>query len=116
MGSIVHKISRADSYLPGQPRDLCERKVIAADPMAVLAPGMHWSDAKLLTRSPPRSLASHADLAPSAPRPGQDTNLGHPSRIGDRLHYRDGSITGMDGQAIASPAPQSYKPLTRILK
>ena len=108
------KISRADSYLPGQPRDLCDRKVIPADPMAVLAPGKAF-DVALLTRSPVRSLASHADLAIPAPRPGQDTNLGHPSRIGDELHYRDGSVTDMQGSAVKPTlGGAKYKPLTRI--
>lgn len=112
----MHKLSRPDSYLPGQPRDLCKRKVIPADPLAVLASGMHPHDAALLTRSPVH-LASHADLATPAPRPGQDTNLGHPSRIGDRLHYRDGSVTDMQGSAVKPTlGGAKYKPLTRILK
>ena len=96
----MHKLSRADSYLPHH-EPAPKGKPKPADPMAVLAPGKAF-DVALLTRSPVRSLASHADLAPPAPRPGQDTNLGHPSRIGDRLHYRSGLVTDLAGDVVPS--------------
>jgi len=44
-------------------------------------------------------------------RPGADTCLDLPSRIGDRLHYRDGRITSMDGSEIQrARTEQTYKP------
>ena len=49
-------------------------------------------DPRLLTRSPPHCIASEADLKPAPPRPGSLHALDCPSRIGDRLHYRDGRI------------------------
>ena len=106
----MHKLSRADSYLPHH-EPAPKGKPKPADPMAVLAPGKAF-DVSLLTTSPVHRLASHADLAIPAPRPGQDTNLGHPSRIGDELHYRDGSVTDLDGQFISSRAHalHPYKP------
>lgn len=112
------KLNRQPNHIGPRDRDRYSTSVPAADPLAVLDPEMPKRDAALLTRSPVRSLASHADLAPPAPRQGQDTNLGHPSRIGDRLHYRDGTVTDLDSQFVSSRAHalQPYKPLTMILK
>jgi len=50
-----------------------------------------------------RSLASAADLAPPALRPGSEDFLACPSRIGQRLHYRDGRVTDLQGNSIFSP-------------
>ena len=33
-------------------------------------------------------------------RPGAQDALAHPSRIGDRLHYRDGRVTDLKGTPI----------------
>lgn len=112
------KMTRGAGHLLSRDlRDRYSTRVPDADPLAVLDPEMPKKDAALLTRSPVHTIASHADLAPPAPRPGQDTNLGHPSRIGDRLHYRDGSVTDMQGSAVKpTPGGAKYKPLTRILK
>ena len=60
-------------------------------------------DPALLTRSPIRSIASAADLAPPAQRPGAEDALAYPSRIGSRLHYRDGRVTDLGGNPIFSP-------------
>lgn len=59
-------------------------------------------DAALLTCSPSRRAASAADLAPQAPRRGSQAALALPSRMGDRLHYRDGRITRLDGTLITT--------------
>lgn len=77
---------------------------------AVLAPGIEHGEhrahaAALLTRSPARTLASHADLAEPPIRPEGQLNLAWPSRVGQRLHYRDGRVTEMDGtQVRADPS------------
>ena len=70
-------------------------------PGEIIAPGC--GDPRLLTRSPVRGLASAADLAPPALRPGAQDALAHPSRIGDRLHHRDGRVTDLGGNPIFSP-------------
>jgi hypothetical protein len=49
-------------------------------------------DPRLLTRSPPHCIARVADLKLAPARPGSLAALDCPSRIGDRLHYRDGRI------------------------
>lgn len=61
----------------------------------------------LLTRSPVRSLASAADLAPQPPRPGSQQGLASPSRIGSRLHHRDGRVTDLHGTSFASNSSES---------
>ena len=76
--------------------DPADRKLPAlAD---LIEPGC--GDPRLLTRSPVRSLASAADLAPPALRPGSDDFLTCPSRIGQRLHHRDGRVTDLQGNPI----------------
>lgn len=67
-------------------------------PDEVIAPGA--GPISLLTQSPARMRTSATDTAPPADRPGQDNNLGYPSRHGDRLHYRSGLITDMAGNPI----------------
>ena len=54
----------------------------------------------LLTAGQRRNAASLADLAPPPMRPGTQEALELTSRIGDRLHYRDGRITRMDGTVV----------------
>jgi hypothetical protein len=76
--------------------DPADRKL--PHPAEIIAPGC--GDPALLTRSPIRSIASAADLAPPAQRPGAQDALAHPSRIGDRLHYRDGRVTDLQGNPI----------------
>jgi hypothetical protein len=71
---------------------------------ALEAIAAHAGDPTLLTRSPSRGRASAADLAPQAPRPGSLRGLDCPSRIGNRLHHRDGRITDMNGVLIPTPA------------
>jgi hypothetical protein len=61
----------------------------------MIAPGAGTAD--LLTRSPARNKASAADLADQTPRPGSLQGLGYPSRIGNRLHWRDGRVTDLHG-------------------
>lgn len=64
-----------------------------------------------LTRSPTRAIASSADLAEPPIRPGGQLCLAHPSRVGDRLHYRDGRVTELDGTLISTSARgQTYHP------
>lgn len=72
---------------------------VASDPFGYPASGVR------------RAAASAADLAPPPMRPGAEACLELPSRIGDRLHYRDGHITRMDGSEIQrARTEQTYKP------
>ena len=64
----------------------------------LIAPGCGNPD--LLTRSPAHRPASPADLAPPAERPHAQDAQRFPSRVGNRLHYRDGTVTDMAGKAI----------------
>lgn len=66
----------------------------------MIAPGAGSAD--LLTRSPARNKASAADLAPQAARPGSLQGLDCPSRIGSRLHHRDGRVTDLHGTPCPS--------------
>jgi hypothetical protein len=68
------------------------------DQRAALVP--HFDHADLLTRSPPRNAASQADLAPQPVRPGAVVASYLPSRIGNRLRWRDGRVTDLDGKPI----------------
>lgn len=63
-------------------------------------PAVNPADTCLLTTRQRNRAASAADLAPAAPRPGSHAALSTPSRIGNRLHYRDGRITTMDGTTL----------------
>lgn len=76
-------------------------------PHEMLARGVFGADGadsaimvQKLTSSPRRLTAGSADNAP-AHRRGQDDNLAHPSRVGERLHWRDGRVTGLAGRARA---------------
>lgn len=60
------------------------------------APGI---DPAQLTSSPAK-LSSAADNRPQPIRPGADNGLGLPSRMGDRLHYRNGLVTDLDGNVL----------------
>lgn len=57
-----------------------------------------------LTRSPVRLASSSADLAPPPMPPGAEACLALPSRIGDRLHHRDGRVTDLQGRPLPSSA------------
>lgn len=50
----------------------------------------------------PRKSMSHTERQPAAMRPGSQAALLCPSRIGDRLHHRDGRVTDMQGQPITT--------------
>ena len=80
--------------------DLDDRR--RADPAGALCAHTGAIDGglRLLTSSATRRAASAADLAPPALRPGSEDFLAHPSRIGDRLHYRDGRVTDLQGNPI----------------
>ena len=118
------KVKRLRDY---KPDESYHDRVIAKDKPAIkTARDMiepNCGDPKLLTRSPLRSMASRADLAPPAERPGQDAALHRPSKYGNRLHWRDGRITDLHGQLLTdeqghplnTAAPAGYKPLTRSL-
>lgn len=67
-------------------------------PAEIIDPGA--GDPRLLTRSPVRSIASAADLAPPPPRRGSETAIHLPSRHGDTLRYRDGHVTDLQGNLI----------------
>lgn len=69
--------------------------------------------ASTLTSGKPRRSASRADLAPQPLRRGADIAVHAPSRVGDRLHYRDGSITDMQGHPIAQ-APKQPNPRRNV--
>lgn len=79
--------------------------------LQMLAPSLRNEDPRLLCRSQRRAAASTADLANPPMRPGCDANLALPSRIGNRLHYRTGRITTMDGTEV-QPARRlaDYRP------
>lgn len=57
-------------------------------------------DITVLTRSPARSVSSDADNRAQPMRAGTEASLALPSRIGDRLHYRDGRVTDLQGNAL----------------
>ena len=83
--------------------DLDDRR--RADPAGALCAHTGAIDGglRLLTSSATRRAASAADLAPPALRPGSEDFLVRPSRIGDRLHHRDGRVTDLGGNPIFSP-------------
>jgi hypothetical protein len=88
--------------------DPADRKM--PHPAEIIAPGC--GDPRLLTRSPVRGLASAADLAPPALRPGAENFLTCPSRIGQRLHHRDGRVTDLQGNTIETQgANHVYGPI-----
>lgn len=60
-------------------------------------------DRGLLTTSKKRPT-SEADLHPCTTRPGSEDFRQHPSRRGDRLYYRDGRVTDLDGNLISGAA------------
>jgi len=63
--------------------------------------------AALLTSSPPRMRSSAADTRTPPVRTGADAALALPSRIGDRLHFRSGVVTELDGTVVrAAPTGQ----------
>ncbi|MDO9235972.1 MAG: hypothetical protein Q7U28_08070 [Aquabacterium sp.] len=66
-------------------------KRILLSPHEIIAPGCGSPD--LLTQSKPRPAASPADLATPPLRPTSEDALEHPSRIGNKLHWRDGRVT-----------------------
>jgi hypothetical protein len=80
--------------------DLIERR--RADPAGALCAHTGAIDGglRLLTSSATRRAASAADLAPPALRPGSEDFLARPSRIGQRLHHRDGRVTDLQGNPI----------------
>ena len=51
----------------------------------------HIGDVSLLTQSRTKGLSSRADLAPQALRPGCEQADSCPSRIGNELHYPNGT-------------------------
>jgi len=55
---------------------------------------------QLLTSSPPRMQSSAADTRTPPTRTGADVGLALPSRIGDRLHFRSGVVTELDGTVV----------------
>lgn len=67
-------------------------------PAEIIAPGC--GSPELLTRSPAHRPASKADLAPPVARAGQHHAQQYASRIGNRLHHRDGRITDLAGNPI----------------
>lgn len=68
----------------------CDSAPSALDPSAMIALGAgHHS---LLTQSRTKGLASRADLAPQALRPGCEQADACPSRVGGDLHYKDGKV------------------------
>lgn len=118
------KVKRVRDYSPD--KSYHDREVQSDKPALKTARDMiepDCGDPALLTRSPTRSMASRADLAPPAERPGQDAALHRPSKFGNRLHWRDGRITDLNGQLLhdehghplTTAAPTGYVPLTRSL-
>jgi len=78
---------------------------------ALLLAGTATHDLQALTRGLVRCAASSADLATPPPRSGAQACLELPSRIGDRLHYRDGRVTDMGGVALQGRrTPATYRP------
>jgi hypothetical protein len=83
-------------------RDLPTQQPELLKPAEIIHP--FCGDPRLLTRSPVRSVASAADLAPAAPRAGSEGALELPSRIGGRLFYRNGRVTDLAGNPITKGA------------
>jgi hypothetical protein len=50
------------------------------------------------------SYSTTRDGAVQSMRNGADNALGHPSRPGERLHYRDGRVTTLCGKPITTGA------------
>ena len=71
-------------------------------PAEIIAPGC--GSPELLTRSPAHRPASSADLAHPVDRPHAHDAQRYPTRIGNRLHYRDGTVTDMDGNTVIGDA------------
>lgn len=65
--------------------------------VAALADGQDPHD---LTRGQVHATSSAADNRPQPMRAGTNAALALPSRMGDRLHYRDGRITDLQGNAL----------------
>ena len=65
----------------------------------------------LLTRGQVHVAASRADLAPPPPRAGSLDHERHPSRFGNRLHYRDGRVVDAQGLTNRQGEPTGW-PLT----
>lgn len=76
-----------------------------AERRTALLIGTATSDPFALTRGIRRTAASSADLADPPMRPGAQACIDLPSRIGDRLHYRDGRIATMDGIEVQPARP-----------
>lgn len=70
-------------------------------PQQVIHP--HVGDWAALTGSRAHH-ASAADLAPPPPRPGSLAGHLLPSRVGNTLRYRDGSVTDIQGNCITEGA------------
>ena len=66
---------------------------------SIVPPAAPGIDPAQLTSSPAK-LSSAADNRPQPIRPGADNGLGLPSRMGDRLHYRSGLVTDLDGNVL----------------
>lgn len=79
-------------------RNLPDETRQALTQLDMIAPGAGHPE--LLTRSPARNRATQADLAPQTPRPGSQQALASPSRIGNRLHWRGGRVTDLDGNKL----------------
>jgi hypothetical protein len=73
-----------------------------------VAPGV---DPAQLTSSPPK-LSSAADNRPQPTRTGADNGLGLPSRMGDKLHYRNGLVTDLAGTVLQAvlKGQRDYRP------
>ena len=73
-----------------------QRRPLRAD----LAPEPAAQPALYSARNTQRLACSDADNAPPPMRPGAEACLAIPSRMGDRLHYRDGRVTDLQGNAL----------------
>ena len=71
-------------------------RIYSADP-AKAAPRLPLRDLPLLTSAGRRHAMGNGDARPVVLRTGALDALQYPSRMGDRLHWRDGTVTGLDG-------------------
>jgi hypothetical protein len=108
--AVGKPVPRAPQY-QGQKAELPMHMTRAPVRVARVLPSQRTTDAaakdahtgverQLLTASPPRMQSSAADTRTPPTRTGADACLGLPSRYGDRLHYRNGLVTDMDGRHV----------------
>lgn len=98
----VREATEAEHGVRAMPINHCAP--LCASSSAVEPPPVERSEyLELLTQSKFRPRATPADLATPPLRPGAGAAAGVPSRMGNRLHHRDGRVTDLAGNPITAP-------------